>query len=513
MKRSIAMALCLVLMATLFAGCQSDKQPYVPTGNGLYVDSTDPAQPTVDTTLRQQEMTLAYDSAQSLNPYQTGSATNKMLFALLYQSLFVVDEDYAVHPILCKNYRVSKDMKTYTFYPEAATFSDGSLLTAQDVAQSLLAAKESPAYSGRFGEMEDVWVTDDGGVAVRMHIPYENLCILLDVPIVKASQVDAEQPLGTGAYAMEADVLGMRLRRRTDWWCWAEMPVTAEVIPLTAASSTTELRDAFEFGNTSLVCADPGSENHVDFRGDYELWQCESGYFLYLACKDTSTVFKNKAVRAALTHLIDRDLLVGQYYKDFAVSTYLPASPLWPHYNTKLAANYGYDPAIFYQAVEDAGLQGSAVTLLVNQADGRRVRVAKAIAAMLEEAGLSVAVSALGGDSYVNALKNGKFDLHLGQTKLTANMDLSAFFSTTGSLNFGGLSDAVCYSLCQEAMGNIGNYYSLHRVVMDDGMLCPILFRSYALYAERGVFEDLRPTKDNLFLYTLDKTLDEIKLS
>ena len=512
MKRVIATVLCAVLTAGLLAACQGEKQPYIPTGNGLYEDVTTPAEPTAGDSGKEQLLSLAYDSTQSLNPYQTGSVTNKMLFALIYQPLFSVDEHYQAHPILCKNYRVSKDMKTYTFYPEAATFSDGSVLTAQDVAASLLAAKNSPVYASRFAELLDATVTDDGGVALTLNIPYENLFILLDVPIVKASQVDAQRPVGTGAYRLE-EQNGLWLRRREDWWCRAEMSVTASHILLTDADSTTELRDAFEFGKTNLVCADPGSDSYVDFRGDYELWDCESGYFLYLACKESSPVFSNKAVRAALTHLIDRDMLVSTFYKDFAISANLPASPLSPYYDAKLAALYGYDPEIFCKAVEDAQLQGSEIILLVNQADGRRVRVAKAIANMLEDAGLSVTVSALRDDSYVNALKNGKFDLHLGQTKLTANMDLTAFFSTTGSLSFGGLDHAVCYSLCQEAMGNLGNYYSLHRVVMDDGMLCPILFRCYALYAARGVFDELHPTRDNLFFYTLGKSLEGIKLN
>lgn len=511
MKRGIAALFCFIYVLSLFSGCNGEKQPYIPTGNGLYQEDTHPST-TPAVSDQEQKLTLAYDPTQSLNPYQTGSHTNKLLFSLIYQPLFSVDENYTAHPILCKQYRISGDMKTYTFYPEAATFSDGSVLTAQDVAASLLYAKDSPVYAGRFGALADVQVTQDGGVAVTMQIPYENLPLLLDVPIVPAEQVSAQQPLGTGPYWLEENASGFWLQRRSDWWCRADMPVTASYILLTAAQTTTELRDAFEFGNTGLVCADLGSDTYVDFRGDYELWDCESGYFLYLSCNEKSTVFSKAAVRKALTHAIDRDALVTQFYHDFAFSAELPASPKSPFYDQKLAANYSYDPTLFHQAVEQAQLTGSSITLLVNQADGRRVRVAKAIGQMLESAGLSVTVSALSGESYTNALTKGKYDLHLGQTKLSANMDLSAFFSPTGALNFGGLEDAVCYSLCQEAMGNIGNYYSLHRVVMDSGMLCPILFRSYALYAARGVFDRLDPARDHIFFYTLGKNLAAIRL-
>ena len=511
MKPMICVCLSAALVLGTLCGCQTEKPTHIPTGDGLYVDTTGPA-PTLRPEDVQQELALGYDDSEFMSPYHSGSTANRLVFNLLYQGLFSVDDDYQVHPILCKNYRVSKDMKTYTFYLEQATFADGSLITAADVAASLLAAKENPVYAGRLAQLQDAVVTEDSGVAVTMGVAYENLPLLLDIPIVKAAQVAQELPLGTGPYRLERGENKLWLLRREDWWCRANMPVTADYVSLTAADSPAALRDAFEVGKVNFVCADPGSENHVDFRCDYELWDCESGYFLYLACNEKSKVFSKKPIRAALTHAIDRDLLVTDYYKNFAQSAYLPASPESPCYDEKLAAQYGYDAQILADAVTAAELDSTAVKLLVNKTDGRRVRVAKAIAQMLTECGLTVTVSALGGTSYTNALKNGNYDLHLGQTKLSQNMDLSAFFHTEGTLNYGGLSDVVCYSLCQEAMANTGNYYSLHRTVMDDGMLCPILFRSYAIYVARGAMETLEPARDNLFFYSLGKSMESCKL-
>ena len=511
MKKILALLLCAVLLS----GCQTEKQPYIPTGDGLYVESTTTL-PYQDPVTKEQRLCLAWDSNQSLNPYQTGSSTQRLLFNLMYQGLFAVDAQYAVHPILCKQYRISKDMTTYTFYLEAATFADGTLLTAQDVAASLLAAKESPVYSGRFQQMVDARAEEDGAVTVVMAIPYENLPLLLDVPIVKAEEVDAESPMGTGPYEMRADAENRMLLRRENWWCRANMPATAGYITLVKASTPTELRDAFEFGLIDLVCTDPGSESYVDFRCDYELWDCESGYFLYLACYEKSKVFSNVKVRAALTYAINRNLLVTEYYQQFAYGATLPASPESPWYDQQQASAYDYAPEKLQQAVEDAGLTGSTITLLVNQADGRRIRVAKEIAAMLKGAGLVVTISALRDTednmAYTNALKNGKYDLHLGQTKLSPNMDLTQFFANKGSLSFGGLTDVVCESLCQEAMANIGNYYSLHKAVLADAMLCPVLFKGYAIYASRGTFETLEPARDAILFYSLGKSMDACKL-
>jgi hypothetical protein len=45
---------------------------------------------------------------------------------------------------------------------------------------------------------------------------------------------------------------------------------------------------------------------------------------------------------------------------------------------------------------------------------------------------------------------------------------------------------------------------------MEDGCLVPILFRSYAVYSQRGVFDSLAPTRDNIFFYTIGKTMESI---
>ena len=66
--------------------------------------------------------------------------------------------------------------------------------------------------------------------------------------------------------------------------------------------------------------------------------------------------------------------------------------------------------------------------------------------------------------------------------------------------------------MCNEALGNHGNFYTLHQNVMDDGRLCPILFRSYAIYATRGLLTGLTPARDNVFYYSLGKTMEKARL-
>ena len=156
-----------------------------------------------------QSLTLGYYPEKSLNPYTATEVAHRLIFSLTYQGLFTLDSEYNVSPVLCESYSVSKDMRTYVFYPAAATFADGSRLTAEDVAASLEAARLSTVYSGRLRQITSVTVTEDGGVAVVSKIPYENMPLLLDVPIVKATEVEAEHPMGTGPYYFNTGLAGL----------------------------------------------------------------------------------------------------------------------------------------------------------------------------------------------------------------------------------------------------------------------------------------------------------------
>ncbi len=502
MKRFFALLLC---MALILSGCGWREPDYLPSDDALLGEG-ETAAPTVPQAV--QALSLPYDPNGTMNPYLSTDYTNRVLFSLIYQGLFTVNRSYEASPILCKAYQVSPDMRTWTFELASATFSDGTAVTPADVVASLQASKSSPWYGNRLQHVKSITATPTG-LVLTLDAPCDSLPLLLDIPIVKASETAAAQPLGTGPYRLD----GASLRRQAGWWCKANLPVSAQTIPLIAADSAVQVRDSFEMGEISLVCTDPGSLDYVDYRCDYELWDCESGQFVYMICGRKSTVLlENDAVRTALTHAIDRESLV-QYYRGFARSAYLPASPQFPYYDSKLAESYGYDPQKLKDAVASAGLESTSLVLMVSSADIIRRQVAQEIAATLSECGLKTTLKLVAPEDLADELRWGTYDLFLGQTRLSANMDLSAFFSENGKMNYGGLADASTYALCLEALANGGNYYSLHKKVMENARLIPILFHSYAIYGLRGATVSLQPARDNLFYYDLGLRLSEIETS
>ena len=503
MKRIISLLLCLCMMAGFLCGCRAeDPESYVPTGDALVAEDEEVIkQVTTDGT---QSFSLAYYPEAGMNPIYCTDYTNRVIFPLIYQSLFSVNRDNEVVPILCESYQVSSDLRTYTFKMNPkATFSDGTPVTAEEAASSLHGAWDSDQYSGRFTHVEFIYAIDAQTLAVGLEQACGDLPRLLDIPIVKYKD-GVDIPLGSGPYVLKGMEGYRYLVRRGNWWCKSDdLMVTADQIALKEAESVVDVRDYFEFDDVGVVCTDPGSDRYTEYRCDYELWDCENGIFVYLGFNMYNAFFQNVSVRQAILKGIDRQKISDTYYRGFAFPAELPASPNSNYYSAPLAQKYAYNHNEFLSLMAANGAQGKTVRLLVNSDDSLRVRVAQEIGNMLNACGLIVTVDARSTSDFKKALAVGDYDMYLAQTKLSPNMDLSEFFSENGAMSYGGLANINYYTLCLKALENEGNAYTFYQTIMDDALLCPILFRGYAVYAARGLMTDLAPARDNLFFYTI----------
>ena len=513
MKRTLALVLAALTLLGLLAGCNTEEDPYLPTGDGLTWD--DPSQSTVPTapTGEDQDLITVYTPGSTYNPYLNTDLNNQTWMSLVYQGLFASDSDYTAHPILCENYWISMDLQTYVFYirPDAK-FSDGTPVTLEDVEASLAFALTSERYQGRFHYVETMFA-NDGAITIRLNTPYEDLPLLLDVPILKQSELTAEQPLGTGPYQLTSSAGGMRLIRVSSWWANAELPISGSSVILREAKSIIQTRDDFERSDVELVCIDPGNPKYAAYRCDYELWDCETGHFLYLTTHKNSWIFGDDTIRQLLSNVINREQIVEEFYHGYARPATLCASPLSPYYDSFLAAQYGqYDPDSFTYALSGLDTEGKTVRILVNSADNQRVSIAHRIEVMLEQCGLAVDVVARTGSELTYVLSVRTYDLYLGQTTLSPNMDLSAFFELNGELSY-GLTNNRLHDLCKDALANRGNYYNLLKEVAEEGRLIPILFGTNAVYAKRGTASELVPSRGNVFYYDLGLTAADVLLT
>lgn len=504
--------LCCLLLCVLLCGCaitpavQETTEPPQTETHEQNVNRTTPVP---------KGFGLAYVPEYGFNPYNCVCITNRPVFSLVYESLFVLNNSFQPEPVLCDRFAVSEDGTTYLLtLCEGVSFSDGTPLTARDAVASLKAAQDAAFYGSRFANVKDFSVRDERTLEISLSEPYENFPLLLDVPIVKEGTQGDERPLGTGPYVFSEELSSLCLRRNQSWWQDTRAPVEYDTILLTAAKDPTAIRDSFEFGDTALVCADLNAPNAVGYRCDYELWDCPTTTMVYLGFNLKGSLFSSAEMRGVVTHLIDREALILSVFKGFGEPACLPCSPASPLYDADLAALYSYDEEAAASVLRTAAVRtGEAGTLLVSSADPTRIELARSIAQSLTEKGLALEVVAVDAETYRTRLEKGKYDAFLGETRLSGDFDLTEFFRADGSLCYGGIRSSDMEALCREALENSGNCYDLYRSVMENAYFCPLLFKSYAVMANRGVIRTLQPAVDCVFHLPGGRSLSDAGVS
>ncbi len=496
MKKLFALLLALTL---LLGGCTAEVEPTELSEEGTEIIEI-PTESAEEE--EKKEFGLSYLASYGLNPYTCAATNNRAVFSLLYESLFIVTDEFQAEPVLCEGFKVSGDGKTYAItFLEGLCFSDGTLVTMADVEASLGAARKSALYKHRLSDISYYVVDGERTIIFYLKTAYENFALMLDFPILKADTVSSETPIGTGAYYLS----GEDLLPNPYWWQTEAQVVNEEVIHLEACQETGELRDSFEFGGTDLVYFDPNSAASVGFRCDYEVWEAPTTTMHYIGFNIYSGFFANDTLRRAVTYIVDRETLRNQVYGGFALASELPCSPKSSLYDEKLAEKYDYAPAEFIAALEASGVttssdyQNHVGYFIVCSEDPARVSAAQYICQEMQKYGLKINLNILDSASYKKALRDGNFDLYYGEVRLTPNFDVREFFRENGNLAYGRIASSTMVTLCNEALKNSGSYVEMCAQFMELARVCPVVFKSNAVYVTRGKITQMEPALDCVF--------------
>ena len=103
------------------------------------------------------------DEVLTLDPIKTVYGPDILIQGMMFSRLLRASDDRKeLFPGLAESYEISPDGKTYTFKLADAKFSDGSPITAEDVAFSYnrMRFQKDLAYAGPFTALEKVEATD-----------------------------------------------------------------------------------------------------------------------------------------------------------------------------------------------------------------------------------------------------------------------------------------------------------------------------------------------------------------
>ena len=451
--------------------------------------------------------TLPFYPDYSMHPALAENRANLTLAPLIYEGLFSLDDTFSATPVLCSSYTVSEDGLTWVFtLRQGVTFSDGTPLTGTLAAQALnTALGPGSRYAGRISGLGSITGSGET-VTITLTTPNGALPTLLDIPLALD---DSTRPLGTGPYVLAGDETTLAPNDR--WWQDRQLPF--EGIQLFSIQQADDLIAAFDSGDVTLLDADLTGTNTLGYSGSYEVWNYNTTDLIFLGFNTARGYCSDPLVRQALSRGIDRSSIATIPYARHAVAATLPFHPDSPLYDQALADQEAYAPESLVQFLAGHPAPSQSLKLLVNSENHTKAAAADYIAYQLEAAGLSVTVEKLPWEKFVAALNAGNFDLYLGEVLLTADFDLSALLSSSGSLNYGrwsnGETDALLSALrtaAPEGRSAAAGLLSAH--LNEQRPITPICFKYGCVLTQWGRLAGLDPQPNNVFHALEQWTLD-----
>ena len=393
-RRLIASILSAAMMLTLVACGGGDKPAAsTPAGNtpAASTPAGTPAAPAKDS------LTVAYEAEPSnLDPSGNNQIAAYYITYLLYSGLFKNTVD-GVELDLAKDYVVENDANgegtiwVFTLRDDAK-FSNGDPVTAEDVAASLNATKESSikANAAFFEKAEAV----DGKVKLYTNGVYSavpealanKMMYIKPAKLIEAGHDFANDPIGSGPYKLVEWKKGEAIKMTANEHYYGTAPAIKNIDWRFMAEGTTRTI-ALESGDVDLVISvDALDIPRLESNDAYELSITNGSMYTYMALQNTLEPFQDINFRKFLSAAIDRESVIA-----VALDGY--GTPLTSCINVNIdgytdEGGQGYDPEAAKQYLAAWGGDPASVNIEIVVATDVRRRMAEVIQSNLLEYGI-----------------------------------------------------------------------------------------------------------------------------
>lgn len=333
MKR-ITAALTAAVMAVSLAACSNNADP---VGESSQPSQTDTESQAVHLNLAESwDFQYFYTI---ITPEVSSSSGYDITYYLtsFYDTLFEYNTDGEVVGVLAEDWAMSEDGKTYTFQiKQGVKFSDGSDLTAEDVAKSILAVPLNLGqYNGSYGRLstiiEDAVVVDEYTVELHLTQPYYNtlreLCLANPFGIVSSEQFNEDltakdtfrtATYGTGPYMYAGDNDGQTWNFGRNPNYWGEAPdvdsFSIKYIPDNDAKILAMQNGEVDFLSGIKNISAESFEQMEQTEGFQAQADEKSLQTYYVGYNLSDPIFGDQTVREAISSAVDKDAIVESIY-------------------------------------------------------------------------------------------------------------------------------------------------------------------------------------------------------
>lgn len=484
---------------------------------------------------------------ESLNPISSSDLYATMAEGYALEGLLTVNmETYAFEPRLAERWEVSKDGLTYTFYlRKGVKWQDGKPFTAEDVKFSFDAPKD-PAFKAAhripyFENFESVEVIDPHTIRIKTKTKYFNNLMVMGSSYIAPKHVYGDPKkknnkilVGTGPYKLETYNKGKNLIfvKNPNWW-GAQDPRFAGY----AKFERVNIRFVRE-ENLQLEMAKKGQLDFVRLTPEAFVKKTEGapwgkevlkvkvensdptdGYG-FVAWNLKNPLFKDKKVRQALQHLMNRQEMIEKFRFGMSEPATGPIQSIIPFYPKDVKPRL-FDLTKAKQLLREAGWVDSDKNGVLDRViDGKKMEFKFTLLFSnrdtekyhtlykedLKKAGITMDLKLVEWNSFVKSLDEQNFEaITLGWGGGSIESDLKQIWHSEsarpGGSNFISYSNKEVDKLIDEARQELDQpkrwalWQKIHRLIAEDA---PYVFMFNSKYKMYGVNQRIGRAKDTL---------------
>jgi peptide/nickel transport system substrate-binding protein len=383
-------------------------------------------------------------NVSGLIPNITSDSASHEVGNLIYSGLVTRDRDLNIIGEAAESWTFTQDCLNLTFkLRKDVKWHDGQPFTADDVVftyQTMINPKTPTSYREDFKAVDSVTAVDAHTVRVTYQKPYAKALQswstwmlprhLLDKYVQEGRLRDAPQnwhgPVGTGPYRFKEMRSGEKIVLASNPDYFEGRPYISRIIYRIIPSQATiflELKAKGVDSANLTALQYQRQTDYPDFRKSYQKFKYPANSYTYFGFNLKDPRFADKRVRQAFAHAINKQAVIEGVRMGLGRDATGPYKPGTWVYNPNVA-RYPYDPAKAKQLLAAAGWtdrnaeglltkngQPFTFTLLTNQGNEERKKIAEIVQASLREVGIGVEVRILEWASFLKEyVKKRRFD-------------------------------------------------------------------------------------------------------
>lgn len=412
--------ICLLAAAVALSGCTKGKDKKSESEKGA------DALPAVGGTIN-----LSTYPPDTLNPLATQYSSVRDFLDLIYEGLFVVNEDFTASGVLAKDYTSESNTVFHISLKNGIKFHDGSDLTSADVISTFTYIQtHDTVYSANLADVAAYNADGNYSVVIRLKTPNKNFVNNLDFPILPSGLTSGAfavpnatfVPIGTGRYCYSHTVAYNSVELKS-FDSWHGGGVYVPNVSVRFVDDNQSMLYAFDSGETDMITTDRARWGEYPYSGKFETSEVTGTRYVYLGVNTSSGALADTELRKTISSLINRSDMTDNVFFSHAkaAASPIPRTAFFADKSAKIKNVKLKKTDEKYNELRD---KKYSFYLLYDKESKLKQQIADYIKESLEYYGIKIIFSAVDYETYLARVNDNNYQMYIGEVRLGNDLNL-----------------------------------------------------------------------------------------